>query len=351
MRGGSAARAAATPAYPLVEVRQPTSSTLVLAIREPVELGRECQGLVLSDPEVSRRHVVLRFEGSELVVEDLGSTNGTTVNGVKIEVPVPLLETDIVRLGRTELRLLPGTVAAGGSRGAGVASAGAVVRGRDDGSGARMTSIDAVAAAVDDVPSEVASIAAAGGTITIAFSDIESSTEYAMSLGDERWFEVLHEHNEIIRSNLKQHKGSVIKNQGDGFMLTFPSARGAMLCMIDVQREFRERAASTPDSPIRIRIGMHTGEAIVDSEGDLFGKHIIMAARIANLADGGHIFVSSITKEITASRGDLRFGPPQEMELKGIEGIHHVYDVIWDDAGDADDTVVSAPVPEAPDAG
>ena len=94
-------------------------------------------------------------------------------------------------------------------------------------------------------------------------------------------------------------------------------------------------------------------QAIVDSEGDLFGKHIIMAARIANLADGGHIFVSSITKEITASRGDLRFGPPQEMELKGIEGIHHVYDVFWDDSddgtdgGSADDTVVSAPGPDA----
>lgn len=325
-------------------MRPPRAKPLILAIREPVELGRECDGLLLADPEVSRRHVVLRFEGTELVVEDLGSTNGTTVNGVKIEVPVPLWENDVVRLGGTELRLVPGTGRAGG--GSGVAASGAVVRGKADNSGARMTSIESVAASVEGESKQVASQAAVSGTITIVFSDIESSTKFAMSLGDERWFEVLREHNEIIQTNLANHHGSVIKNQGDGFMLTFPSARGALLAMIDIQRELAKRAAQTPDSPIRIRIGMHTGEAIVDAEGDLFGKHIIMAARIANLADGGQIFVSSLTKEITASRGDLEFGPPMDMELKGIEGIHHVYNVIWDDsAGDADDTVESPAAP------
>ncbi|HEU5302667.1 MAG TPA: adenylate/guanylate cyclase domain-containing protein [Acidimicrobiia bacterium] len=328
-------------------MRPPRSKPLVLAIREPVEMGRECDGLLLADPEVSRRHAVVRFEGKELVIEDLGSTNGTTVNGVRIEVPVPLWENDIVRLGGTELRLVPGTAATGG--GSGVASAGAVVRGKADTSGARMTSIESVAASVDEESAKVASQAAVSGTITIVFSDIESSTEYAMSLGDQRWFEVLGEHNEIIQSNLAKHRGNVVKNQGDGFMLTFPSARGALLCMIDVQRALATRAAETPDSPIRIRIGMHTGEAMVDAEGDLFGKHIIMAARIANLADGGQIFVSSLTKEITASGGDLKFGPPMELELKGIEGIHHVYNVIWNDsAGNADDTAVG---PAAPSAG
>ncbi|MFO7591092.1 MAG: adenylate/guanylate cyclase domain-containing protein [Acidimicrobiia bacterium] len=202
-----------------------------------------------------------------------------------------------------------------------------------------MTSIESVAASVDEESKQVASQAAVSGTITIVFSDIESSTKYAMKLGDQRWFEVLGEHNEIIQSNLAKHQGNVVKNQGDGFMLTFPSARGALLCMIDVQRALAKRAAETPDSPIRIRIGMHTGEAIVDAEGDLFGKHIIMAARIANLADGAQIFVSSLTKEISASRGDLKFGPPMEKDLKGIEGTHHVYEVIWDDTAEAaDDT-------------
>ena len=159
----------------------------------------------------------------------------------------------------------------------------------------------------------------------------------AMSLGDTKWFEVLGEHNEIIRRNLKAHGGTEIKSQGDGFMLTFPGARAAMLAMIDIQRDLAERAAGGTDAPIRIRIGMHTGEAIVDAEGDLFGKHIIMAARIGALAEGGQILASSITKEITSSRGDLAFGPAQEVTLKGIEGTYQVYEVLWTDPATTDD--------------
>lgn len=333
-------------AYPLVEVRQPKSKPLIVAVRDVVEIGRDCDGLLLSDPEVSRRHVALRLDGDVVVLEDLGSTNGTTVNGRKITSPTNLSEQDIVRLGRTELQIIAATGRARPARKpmpmsvAGPATGGAVVRGKVDSSGARMTSIDAIADAVDEEQGKVAKLAAAGGTITIVFSDIQSSTEMAMSLGDTRWFEVLGEHNEIIRRNLRRHEGSEIKSQGDGFMLTFPGARAAVLSMIDVQRELAERARTETDSPIKIRIGMHTGEAIVDHEGDLFGKHIIMAARIANLADGGQILASSITKEITSSRGDLVFGESQEVTLKGIEGTYEVYEVVWDES---DATEVSTP--------
>jgi adenylate cyclase len=329
-------------------VRQPKGQPLIIAVRESVVVGRDCDGLVLSDPEVSRRHVLLTRDGDTLTVEDLGSTNGTTVNGAAVEGPVRLSEHDIVSLGRTELQLLAATGPVGspkrsvpadgasGPRGSTVDSgSGTVVRGRADATAARMTSIDAVADAVDEERAKVANLAPAGGTITIVFSDIESSTQMAMSLSDTRWFDVLGEHNEIIRRNLGRYGGTEVKSQGDGFMLTFPAARSAVLCMIDIQRELAQRALSEPDAPIRIRIGVHTGEAIVDADGDLFGKHIIMAARIANLAHGGQILASSITKEITSSHGDLEFGSAQEVTLKGIEGNYYVHEVIWAETGDA----------------
>lgn len=335
-------------------MRQPKSKPLVLAVRDDIEVGRDCDGLLLSDPEVSRRHVVLRLDGDTLTVEDLQSTNGTTVNGATLEAAVPLSETDVVCLGGTELQLLPTTARARspkkpmpgartGPRGTTFAASGsAVVRGKTDASGARMTSIDAVADAVDEEGAKIGKLADHGGTITIVFSDIESSTEMAISLGDTKWFEVLGEHDEVIRRNLKRYKGTVVKHQGDGFMLTFPGARSAVLCMIDVQREFSRRASKESETPIRVRIGMHTGEAIVDAEGDLFGKHIIMAARIANLAEGGQILASSLTKEITSSRGDLEFGAAQEVTLKGIEGTHHVYEVVWAEPGDGEASTASS---------
>ena len=65
--------------------------------------------------------------------------------------------------------------------------------------------------------------------------------------------------------------------------------------------------------------------------GDLFGKHIIIAARVANLAEGGQILASGVVREIASSRGDIDFGPAQKVELKGIEDEYTVHDVVWQD--------------------
>jgi adenylate cyclase len=329
--------------FALVEIRQPMRKPLVVAVGDAVEIGRDCDGVLLTDPEVSRRHVVLEFDGTALAVTDLGSTNGTTVNGLPIQGRTAVTEADLVRVGDTQLQLLrqaagagagPLTAVAGEAAPRGTVVTGspdAVVKGRADGTVARETSIDAVAAAVDEEERpDVARLAGDGGTITIVFSDIESSTELALSLGDTKWVALLRKHNEIIRRLLKRYSGTEIKAQGDGFMLTFPSARGAVQCVIDVQRELTVYSAEHPDTPMRVRIGVHTGEAVVDDDGDLFGKHIIVAARIANLADGGHILASGITKEIASSRGDLTFGEAQEVSLKGIEDAYRVHEVIWD---------------------
>jgi class 3 adenylate cyclase len=101
--------------------------------------------------------------------------------------------------------------------------------------------------------------------------------------------------------------------------------------MTEVQRALQSLARSRPTEAVRIRIGLHTGEAIQDDDGDLFGKHVVLAARIANEAGGGEILVSSLVREIVDARGDLQFGEPRTVELKGIAGNHTVHPVRWDD--------------------
>jgi class 3 adenylate cyclase len=141
---------------------------------------------------------------------------------------------------------------------------------------------------------------------------------------------VLATHNRIVRTNLRSFGGTEIKAQGDGFMLTFTSARRAVQFAVSVQQELARWSRDNPEEAVRIRIGAHTGEAIMDDEGDLFGKHIIVAARIANLADGAEILVSNVVREITSSRGDIRFGQARPVTLKGIEGEHEVSEVLWE---------------------
>jgi class 3 adenylate cyclase len=166
------------------------------------------------------------------------------------------------------------------------------------------------------------------GTITVFFSDIEGSTAITDRLGDERAQELLHTHNDIIRRILRAHNGFEVKSMGDGFMLAFAEAGNGVQCSIDIQRALAAYNAEHPDEPLKVRIGLHTGEAIHESQ-DYFGRNVILASRISSKAKGGEILVSSLVKELTQSSGGIRFGDGREVELKGLSGLTQVHLVEW----------------------
>jgi class 3 adenylate cyclase len=151
-------------------------------------------------------------------------------------------------------------------------------------------------------------------------------------LGDRRWLELLREHNALVRSEVRAHGGFEVKAQGDGFMVAFSSARRALSCAIAIQRAFAAQDEEQMDGAIRVRIGMHTGEAIRERD-DFFGRNVILAARIAAQADGGEVLVSSLLKELTESSGDIAFGEAREVTLKGLSGSYRVHAVGWDSVG------------------
>jgi eukaryotic-like serine/threonine-protein kinase len=166
------------------------------------------------------------------------------------------------------------------------------------------------------------------GTATFLFSDIEDSSSLYEVLGDLRAHELIRAHNEIIRQQVAAHRGVEVKAFGDSFMIAFSSARRAALCAIAAQRSFAAYCETHPDQPIRVRMGLHVGEAINES-ADYFGKAVILTARIATLAHGGQILVSSTFHDLTANAGDLRFSFLGEKQLKGLAGTHQIFEVAW----------------------
>lgn len=190
------------------------------------------------------------------------------------------------------------------------------------------TSIQAIAADVSSERPALAEHAAPDGTVTLLFTDIENSTNITERLGDMRWMEVLRWHNATIRERVLEHGCFEVKSQGDGFMIACQSARRALNCATAVQRDLASRNLGE-DEPIRVRMGLHTGEVLKDAD-DFFGKHVILASRIAGMARGGEILVSALLRELTESAGDLRFGEPREVELKGLSGRHRLHEVLWD---------------------
>jgi class 3 adenylate cyclase len=165
--------------------------------------------------------------------------------------------------------------------------------------------------------------------VTILFSDIENSTLMTERLGDERWLEVLRAHNAIFRRRLRDHGGYEVKSQGDGFMLVFRDPDAARACAAQIQRDL-EAAEAGEDERVRVRMGLHTGQAIRD-EGDLFGRSVILAARIAAQAGGGEILVSDRLRD--AAEDGFAFDTGRDLELKGLAGTHRVFRAEWGTEG------------------
>jgi class 3 adenylate cyclase len=324
-----------------IEVQQPRRRPLQVIVNGRLELGRDCDGLLLADARVSRSHVALTPTQRGLEVTDLGSTNGSSLNGRPITEPTLLTDGDQLVLGDTSVRIVgdPSPSSASKDRRTVVGSSAhppatgdgpsetRVVKGSGASAAGHHTSIDLLATQMQEAGPDLV-VPYNDGTVTILFSDIEQSTVLAERLGDARWLTVLHAHNDLVRHLLRDHGGREVKAQGDGFMLTFPSARRGIIFAVSLQRALRLHAHRNPEKAVRVRIGLHTGDAINEA-GDIFGRHVILSARIAGVAHGEQILVSTLAFELASSSRDLSFGPEQRVELKGLEGTFGIREVHW----------------------
>jgi adenylate cyclase len=164
----------------------------------------------------------------------------------------------------------------------------------------------------------------ATGRVVLVFSDIEGSTERNERLGDQGWVEVLEWHNRLIEKRVAEHRGFVVKNQGDGFMIAFAEPIDAVHCCVDVQGDLLQDTGRWDD--IKVRMGAHVGTSVRRGD-DLFGLDVAMAARIADLAEGGQILVSESMRESVGALDGVGFAGPLEVELKGIRGAQKVFSV------------------------
>jgi class 3 adenylate cyclase len=163
----------------------------------------------------------------------------------------------------------------------------------------------------------------ADGHVVIVFSDIEGSTALNDAMGDHEWVKLLERHDKLVHKHVDEHGGHVVKTQGDGFMIAFADSEPAVRCSVGVQQELRADPQRWED--IRVRMGVHMGTSVRRGD-DLFGRNVAMAARVAGLADGGEILVSAPVHDAVDGLG-IRFGPPRDVELKGLQGTHTVYAV------------------------
>ena len=156
------------------------------------------------------------------------------------------------------------------------------------------------------------------GNVTLVFTDVESSTMLWDELPQYVMEDALEVHNNVVRKLLRTHGGYEVKTEGDGFMVAFGSARGALAFALGLQTDLlgAEWPVELQNHPatatvldmngaamwrgFRVRAGMHTGTAIVRPDMrtmlcDYFGPVVNCAARISSLAKGGEVLLSNVT--------------------------------------------------------
>jgi adenylate cyclase len=159
------------------------------------------------------------------------------------------------------------------------------------------------------------------------FSDIENSTAVNSEIGDEQWVKLLGAHDRLVRTYVDRHRGHIVKSQGDGYMVVFPTPELAIGASLGIQRALsakRQRSRRLRRTPIRVRIGLHTGTAI-EREGDYFGRNVAMAARVASMADGGEVLVTGEIATALADAAGFRFVEDDTVQLKGLPGEHRLW--------------------------
>jgi DNA-binding SARP family transcriptional activator/streptogramin lyase len=156
------------------------------------------------------------------------------------------------------------------------------------------------------------------GTVTFLFSDIEGSTRLLTQLGEERYREVLEQHQHILRDAVERCEGREVDSQGDSFFFVFASAKSALAAAVVAQCALAEHP--WPDGGrVSVRMGLHSGEPSVGEELYV-GLGVHRAARIGGVGHGGQVLLSNATRELVEDEvGGVTVRELGSYRLKGFD--------------------------------
>ena len=131
---------------------------------------------------------------------------------------------------------------------------------------------------------------------------------------------------DLIDPTVAVHNGRVVKRTGDGSLIEFRSVVDAVRCAIEVQNGMVERNAGLPpERRIEFRVGIHLGDVVEESDGDLMGDGVNIAARLEGIAKPGAICLSEDAYRQVRTRLDLAVSDLGETQLKNITEPVRVY--------------------------
>ena len=155
---------------------------------------------------------------------------------------------------------------------------------------------------------------------TFLIADIRGYTRFTEEHGDEASATLAAKFASLVQAGVEIRGGKLIEIRGDEALAVFDSARQAIRAAIDLQRWFAEHTESDADLPLRVGIGVDSGEAFRLDDGSFRGAALNVAARLCALAQGGEVIVSEGTTRLAGRVPGIRYVDRGRANLKGIAG-------------------------------
>jgi class 3 adenylate cyclase len=162
------------------------------------------------------------------------------------------------------------------------------------------------------------------GVRTFLIADIRGYSRYTEECGDEAAAALARRFAGIVHDNIEAHDGALAEMRGDEALVVFMSARAAIRAAVDLQAQFRE-AAEELEIPLRVGIGIDSGEAVELDDGTFRGAALNVAARLCARASGGEVIMSAGTARLAGRLGGLHYSDGGRVRLKNIPEAIHVY--------------------------
>jgi DNA-binding NarL/FixJ family response regulator/class 3 adenylate cyclase len=163
------------------------------------------------------------------------------------------------------------------------------------------------------------------GKVTFVFTDVEDSTGLVRDLGD-GYGAVIGDHRSVVRTAFGERGGFEVDCRGDEFFLAFTKPAAAVETAIAIQQAHASHTWP-PGRPVRVRIGIHTGEPAVEDD-DYVGIDVHRAARLCSAGHGGQVLLSQAALDAAGNAEVMDLG---EYELKGLPQVEHIFQLVGDD--------------------
>ncbi len=165
--------------------------------------------------------------------------------------------------------------------------------------------------------------------ISVMFTDLKGSTTITENEGDLAMRMMLKKHNDTLIPIIEKNKGTLVKTMGDGTMSYFQEAQNAVQSAVEFQIAMdRLNMDKAFKSPVLVRIGVNTGEGIVEKD-DIYGDVVNVASRFESSANAGEIYISETTYNAMTDKTAIYCRFIKTTTLKGKSEPFKIYKAFW----------------------